>query len=63
MRHVHGSSFIAHVDDADAVARDMIPNRLDVSALQSEDAVDTPALEESRNPCRGAVLAGAEILR
>ena len=63
MRHMHSGAFIANIDDADAGARDMIPDRLDVSALQPEDAIDAPTLEESRNPGRDAVFTGTEILR
>ena len=40
VRHVHGGALVAHVDDADALTRDVIPDRLDMAALQSEDAVD-----------------------
>ena len=40
----------AHVDDANAVPRDVIPDRLDVAALQAEDAVDAARLEKARDP-------------
>ena len=33
VRHVHGRPFIAHVHNADALTRHMVPDRLDVSTL------------------------------
>jgi hypothetical protein len=33
-----------------------------MTALQSEDAIDAPPLEKTCDPCRDAILAGAEIL-
>ena len=62
MRHVNGGAFVAHVDDADALARDVVPDRLDMAALQAEDAVDAARLEEARDPGRAGLLVGVEIL-
>ena len=63
VRHVHGGAFVAHVDDADAQPGDVIPDRLDVAALQAEDAVDAARLEEARDPRRAGLLVGVEIVR
>ena len=38
VRHVHRRAFVAHVDDAHAVRGEPVPDRLDVAALQAEDA-------------------------
>ena len=57
VRHVHGRALVAHVDDADAEPREMVPDRLDVAALQAEHAVDAARLEEARDP-GGAGVAG-----
>ena len=46
VRHVDGGTLVAHVDDADALARGMVPDRLDVAALQAEDAVDASRHQE-----------------
>jgi hypothetical protein len=43
MRHVDGSPFVANVDDANAGTGEMVPDRLDVAALQAEHAIDTAA--------------------
>ena len=47
VRHVDRRDFVAHVDDADAELGRVIPDRLDVAALQAEDAVDAARLRES----------------
>ena len=52
VRHVHRGAFVAHVDDADALARDVVPDRLDMPALQAEDAIDPADLEKARDPGR-----------
>jgi len=44
-------------------SRTSMMRMLDMPALEAEDAIDAPLLEESRNPCRNAVFAGAEVLR
>ena len=43
MRHVDGGALVAHIDDADAAPAELVPDRLDVPALQPEDAVDPAA--------------------
>src|SRR5580765_8769018 len=50
MRHVHGSALVAHVDDANAATAEVIPDRLDVTALQPVDAVDAARHEKLRDP-------------
>jgi hypothetical protein len=61
MRHVDRGALVAHVDDADAAACHMIPDRLDVAALQAEDAIDAARLEEARDPGRTRGLVGIEV--
>ena len=63
VRHVDRGAFVAHVDDADALPRDVIPDRLDMAALQAEDAVDAARLEKARDPGRAGLLIRVEILR
>ena len=62
VRHVDGRTLVADVDDADAEPRDVVPDRLDVPALQAEDAVDAARLQEARDPGRTGVLVGVEVL-
>ena len=62
MRHVNRGAFVAHVDDADALARDVVPDRLDVPALQAEDAVDAARFQEPRDPGGAGFRVGVEIL-
>ncbi len=61
VRHVDGRSFVANVDDADAFARHVIPDRLDVAALEAEDAVDAARFQKARDPGRGGGLVGVEV--
>ena len=63
VRHVDGGALVAHVDDADAEPRDVVPDRLDVAALQAEHAVDAARLEEARDPGGAGVLVGVEVDR
>ena len=63
VRHVHGRALVAHVDDADALPRDMVPDRLDVAALQAEDAVDAARFEKARDPGGAGERVGVEVLR
>ena len=44
VRHVNRRGLVANVDDADAELRGMVPDRLDMPALQTEDAVDAARL-------------------
>ncbi len=61
VRHMDGRAFVAHVDDADALARHMIPDRLDMAALQAEDAVDAARFEKTRDPGRARGFVGIEV--
>jgi hypothetical protein len=55
--------FVANVDDPNAVSGDMVPNWLEVAALQTENSINSALFEKARNPRRTAVLAGTEIFR
>jgi hypothetical protein len=50
VRHVDGGALVADIDDADAKPCGMVPDRLDVAALQTEHAVDPARFEETRDP-------------
>ncbi len=63
VRHMDRGAFVAHVDDADALPRHVIPDRLDMPALQPEDPVDAARLEKARDPGRAGLLIRIEILR
>ena len=43
-------AFVADVDDAHAALRKLVPDRLDMPALQAEDAVDTARDQELGDP-------------
>ena len=58
MRHVHGGTLVAHVDDAHAKLCQVVPDRLDVAPLQAEDAVDAAALQEARDQFGDAAVGG-----
>jgi hypothetical protein len=62
MRHVHRRAFVAHVDDADSPPREVIPDRLDVPALEAEDPVDPACLEHMSDPGGHAVLVPVQVL-
>ena len=62
VRHVDGRDLVANVDDADAELRGMVPDRLDMAALQPEDAVDAARLQETRDPSRAGVVVGVEVI-
>ena len=59
VRHVNRCAFVAHVDDADAAPRDVIPDRLNMAALQAEDAVDAASLQETGDPGRASKLVAS----
>ena len=61
VRHVNGGGFMTDVDDPDPKLRSVVPDRLDMSALQSEDAIDPALLEETRDPGRAGIVIGIEI--
>ena len=44
VRHMDRRGLVANVDDADAKLRGMVPDRLDVPALQAENAIDAARL-------------------
>ena len=48
--HVDGGALVPHVDDRDAVRGEVIPDRLDMTALQSEHALRPARGEEARHP-------------
>ncbi len=50
MRHVDCGAFVAHVDDAHALAAEPVPDRLDVSALQAVDPVHAVRDQEVGHP-------------
>ena len=49
VRHVHGGAFVPHVDDTDALPRHVVPDRLDMAALQAEDAIDAAAFRTAQS--------------
>jgi len=57
----HPRGFMANVDDADTLARHVIPDRLDVAALKTEDAVNAASLEKARDPGGGGRRVGVEV--
>ena len=50
--HVHGGGFVTNVDDRNAELRDDVPDGLDVTALQTEDARDAARRKEARDQLR-----------
>ena len=44
VRHVDCRHLVPHINDSDAKLSGMVPDRLDVPALQTEDAVDSARL-------------------
>ena len=63
VRHVHGRPFVAHVHNADALQRHMVPDRLDVSTLQAEYTVDAARFQKSRDPGSAGQCIGVQVLR
>src|SRR5258708_10398280 len=61
VRHVHGCGFMADVDDTDALAGHVIPDWLDVAALETEDAVNATGFEKARDPGGGSGIVGVEV--
>ena len=57
-RHVHGSALVPHVDDRRAARGQAVPDRLDVPALQAENARRPPRGDEARDPLRNGGSAG-----
>jgi len=63
MRHVGRGTLVPDIDDADAEAGGMVPDRLDVAALQPEHPVDASSLQEARNLGGAASLVRVEVIR
>jgi hypothetical protein len=63
VRHVHGRAFVAHIYNADALARHMVPDWLYMSPLQTENPVDPTGSQESRYPGGAGLRIGVQILR
>ena len=61
MRHVDRRGLVANVDDTDAQLRGMVPNGLDVPALQTKNAIDAARLQEPRDPGRAGVVICIEV--
>ena len=49
VRHVHGGAFVTHVDDSDTTPAELIPDRLDVPALQPEYPIHPLRDQKLRN--------------
>jgi hypothetical protein len=62
VRHVDRCGLMANVDDADAKLGGMVPDRLDMPALQTKDAVDAARLEEASDPGRAGFVISVEII-
>ena len=62
MCHVNRRPLVAHVDDADSQFGTMIPDRLDVAALQAEYPIHAASLEEAGDPGAYRVLVGSEVV-
>ena len=63
MRHMNRGAFVPDIDDANAAPGDMIPDRLDVAALQTEDAIDAALREKARDPGGAGELIGVQVGR
>lgn len=61
VRHVDGRAFVAHVDDANPEPRREIPDRLDVPALEAEDAIDAARHDKARDPGGATALVVAHL--
>ncbi len=57
VRHVHRGALVAHIDDAHAELVQVVPDRLDVAALQAEDAVDAAGDEKARDDFGDAAVS------
>ena len=52
VRHVHGCAFIANVDDAHPPPSQVVPDGLDVTALETEYAVNAASAQEIHDQLR-----------
>ena len=59
--HVHGRTFVAHVDDADTEPAHVIPDRLYVAALKAEHPVDAARLQEPGDQRRDGARSRPEV--
>ena len=59
--HVHRGALVAYVDDADAGLRQAIPDRLDMPALQAEDAIHAARFQYADDPGGDAGLVAIGI--
>ncbi len=60
--HVHRGPFVAHIDDPDAELGDMVPDRLNMAALEPENAVDAAGLKKPRDPGRARLFVCVQII-
>src|SRR4029453_10346340 len=60
--HVHRRTFIADIDDANALPCNVIPDRLNMTSLQTENTIDAARFQETRNPGRAGLRIGVEVL-
>ena len=54
-------ALMAYIYDADALARHVIPDRLDMAALKAEDEIDAARLEKPGDPGGGGGFVGVEV--
>ena len=59
---MNGGSLVTNVDDADAELGAMVPDRLNMAALQAEHAVYPSRLEEAGDPGADGILVGSKII-
>jgi hypothetical protein len=57
------SPLVPNVDDANALPRDMVPDRLNVTALQTENPVDAARFQKAGDPSRAGLFVDVQILR
>ena len=44
MRHMDRGAFVPDINDADAMLRNVVPDRLNMAALKAEDPIDASRL-------------------
>ena len=60
--HMDGRTLVPDIYDANSLPSDMIPNRLNMTALQTKYAVDAARLQKSGNPGRAGLFVGIQVL-
>ena len=60
--HVHGGALVPDIDDTDAGLGREVPDRLDVAALETEDAIDAAGLQRFGDPGGDAQCVAVEVL-